>query len=172
MVRNSLYCNNSLAISDEMWFLTADPVVGKPMIFAELPKWKICGCFFKKHHWHEQVQFFDIHRGFVSLFAPRRWPSSPSSHCSMSSWSSNSAEFRSFLADHMHTRSWTNYKLSFLRLFCWRSQEYPFLRGRVECSIVFFIGACKSFLARFHALAAGTSLLSFQSLHGTCPQIS
>ena len=29
---------NSLAIFDEMWFLTADPVVSIPMIIAELPE--------------------------------------------------------------------------------------------------------------------------------------
>ena len=29
---------NSLAISDEMWFLTAGPMVCIPMIFAEIPK--------------------------------------------------------------------------------------------------------------------------------------
>ena len=41
-------------------FLTTDPVVCFPMIFAELPKWKHCGCFFKKHYRHEQVQFTDV----------------------------------------------------------------------------------------------------------------
>ena len=37
----------------EMWFVTAVPVVGIPMILAELPERKNCGCFFKKHHCHE-----------------------------------------------------------------------------------------------------------------------
>ena len=40
---------NSLAISDEMWFLTADPVVGMPMILTEVPQGKNFGSFFKKH---------------------------------------------------------------------------------------------------------------------------
>ena len=31
---------NSLALFDEMWFLTAGPVVGLPMILAELPREK------------------------------------------------------------------------------------------------------------------------------------
>ena len=40
------------------------------------------------------------------------------------------------LADHMHTRSGIHYKLSSIRLFCWRSREYPFFHGRVESSFV------------------------------------
>ncbi len=36
----------------DMWFLTADPVVGIPMILAELPERKNCGSFFKKHDCH------------------------------------------------------------------------------------------------------------------------
>ena len=44
------------AIFDEMWFLTTGPVVSIPMIFAELPEWKNCGCIFKNHHCHEDVQ--------------------------------------------------------------------------------------------------------------------
>ena len=47
-------------------FLTAGPVVSIPMILAVLPERKNCGCFFKKHHRHEEVQFFDICRGFFS----------------------------------------------------------------------------------------------------------
>ena len=37
----------------EMWFLTAGPVVGIPMILAEFPERKTCGSFFKKHNCHE-----------------------------------------------------------------------------------------------------------------------
>ena len=48
---------------------------------------------------------------------------------------SNSAELRSFSLTIciLAPKSTTN---SFLRLSCWRSQEYPFLRGRVECTFV------------------------------------
>ena len=44
---------DSFAIFGEMWFLTTGPVVGVPMILAELPQLENCGCFFKKHHCHE-----------------------------------------------------------------------------------------------------------------------
>ena len=44
---------NSLAITDEMWFLTADPVVCIPMILAEFLQGKHCGSFFKKHNFDE-----------------------------------------------------------------------------------------------------------------------
>ena len=42
-----------------------------------------------------------------------------------------------FLAYHVHSSSWIHDKLSSLRLFCWRSREDPFFRGRVECSLAF-----------------------------------
>ena len=38
MEHSWIYAINSLAISDEMWFLTADPVVCTPMILTEFPK--------------------------------------------------------------------------------------------------------------------------------------
>ena len=45
--------NNSFAIFGEMWFLTTGPVLGIPMILAELPETKNCGSFFKKQNCHE-----------------------------------------------------------------------------------------------------------------------
>ena len=63
------------------------------------------------------------------------------------------------LTDHMHTRSWINYKLSFFRLSCWRSREYPFLRGKIECSLVFFFELVHV-LGKIPRLTSGTSLLS------------
>ena len=44
---------NSLAFFGEMWFLTAGPVVGTPMILAELPESENCRCIFEKHYCHE-----------------------------------------------------------------------------------------------------------------------
>ena len=38
-----------------MWFLTAGPVVGIPLIVAELPERKNCGSFFKKHYRHNSL---------------------------------------------------------------------------------------------------------------------
>ena len=48
MVPSSKY-----SISDEMWILTADPVVWKPMILTELPQGKNCKSRFKKHNFDE-----------------------------------------------------------------------------------------------------------------------
>ena len=69
------------------------------------------------------------------------------------------------LTDRMHTRSWINNKLSFFRLFCWRSREYPFLRGRVECSLVFFCELINE-KRKIPSLASGTSLLSLSLFMG------
>ena len=43
MVHSSIYCNQFFVISDEMWFLTADPMVCIPMILTELPKESTAG---------------------------------------------------------------------------------------------------------------------------------
>ena len=60
------FATNSHAISDEMWFLTAGPAVGIPMILTEFPQGQNCGSFFKKHNFDKQVQLFDIHCRFFS----------------------------------------------------------------------------------------------------------
>ena len=111
-----------------MWFLTAGPVVRKPMILAELPESKNCWSFFKKHNCHEWVQFFDMYRCFFScLHLAVGHHHRRRTHVSRAKVS---------LADHMHTSSGINHKLSFLLLFCWRSQKYPFFRGGVDCNLV------------------------------------
>ena len=119
-----------------MWFLTADPVVCIPMVLTEFPERKNCGSFFKKHDRHGQVQFFDKYRGFFSCLhlavgrhQLRRIPRCPRGL--------QLGRVEVFLADHMHTSYGLYHKLSFLRLFCWCSREYTFLRGKVECSLVF-----------------------------------
>ena len=96
------------------------------------------------------------------LFAPRRWPSSPSFWCPHGLQLSR---VKVFLTDHMHTRSWIKCKFSFLRLFGWRSREYPFLRGPVQWSIVFFFELVK-ILRNIPSLASGTSLLSLSLFMG------
>ena len=68
-----------------------------------------------------------------------------------------------FLTSHMHTRSWINYKI--FQLFCWRSQEYPFVHGKVECRLVFFFELVCVF-RKIPRLASGTSLLSFSLFVG------
>ena len=46
MVHSLVYIAiNSLAVSGEMWFLTAAPVVCKPMILTEFLQGKNCGSF-------------------------------------------------------------------------------------------------------------------------------
>ena len=42
----------------------------------------------------------------------------------------------------MHTSSGISHKLSFLRLFCWCSREYPIFWEWVECNLVLFFRCC------------------------------
>ena len=107
---------NSLALFGEMWFLTAGPVVGIPMILAEIPERKKCGSFFKKHHRNEKVQFFDTYRCFffclhlaVGRRHRHRTPQCPHGL--------QLSRVKVSLADHMHTRSGIHHELSFLWLF-------------------------------------------------------
>ena len=65
----------------------------------------------------------------------------------------------------MHTNARIYHKLSFLRLLCWRSREYPFFRGRVECYLVFLLELVYVF-GKVPCLASGTSLLSFSLFMG------
>ena len=68
MVHSSRYIAiNSFVVSDEMWCLTADPVVGIPVILTEFPQGKHCGSFFKKHNFDEKVQLLDISHVFFGL---------------------------------------------------------------------------------------------------------
>ena len=111
-----------------------------------------CGSFIKKLNFDKQVQLFDIYCRFFSCLhlAVGRHHRRRTSRCPHGLQLSR---VKVSLTDHMHTRSWINNKLPLLRLFCWRSREYPFLQGKVECSLVFFfLWACIVFLARFHAL--------------------
>ena len=141
-----------------MWFLTTGPVVSIPMIFAELSEWKNCGCFFKKHHCHEQVQFFDIHRGFFSCLHlavgrhhRRRILGIPHDL--------QIGRVKVSLAHHMHTCSGVHYKLSFLRVYGGCGQHDPLIGGRLECSLVFIFELVYVF-GKVPCLASGASLLS------------
>ena len=147
----------------EMWFLTADPAVCTPMILTEFLQGKNCGSFFKKHNCHEWVQIFDVYRRFFSglHLAVGRHHRRRTSRCPHGLQLSR---VKVLLADHMHTRSWIHHKLSALRLFCWRSREYPFLFGKVAA--LSFSLNLYMFLARFRSLASGTSLLSFSLFMG------
>ena len=71
---------------------------------------------------------------------------------------SNSAELRS-----SHSYPWINYKLSFIRLFCWRNRDYTFLRGRIEWSLVLFFELEYVFSKIFVLLRGHRSCLSVPS---------
>ena len=92
------------------------------------------------------------------LFAPRRWPSSPSSDFSMSSWCPI-RQSQVSLADHMHACSEIYHKLSLLQFYGGCGLHNPLFGRRIECSFVLFFELVKS-LARFHALPRA---------HRSCP---
>ena len=136
---------NSLAIFVEMWFLTAGPVVGIPMIPAELPEWKNCGSVFKKHNCHEQVPLFDIFSGFfcgshltVGRHHRRLTPCCP----------------RGLQLSRVKVFFRINHKLSLVRLSC------HFFCKREQCSLVVRFELVSTF-GKIPSLALGTSLLSF-----------
>ena len=150
---------DSFAIFGAMWFLTIGPVDGIPMIFAELPKWKNCGCFFKKHHCHEYIQFFDIYRGFFSCLhlAVGRHHRRRTSRCP------HGVQFgrvKVSLADHMHACSEIYHKLSLLQFYGGCGLHNPLFGRRIECSFVLFFELVKKF-GKIPCLAAGAPLLSF-----------
>ena len=53
MAQFDILQSNFLPFWGELWFSTAGPQVGIPLILAEFPERKNCGCFFKKHNRHE-----------------------------------------------------------------------------------------------------------------------
>ena len=59
----------------------------------------------------------------------------------------------------MHNCSRVKNKLSFRWFFRWRSREHPFLRGKLECNLVFF--DLEFVFTKIPSLHSGTSLLSF-----------
>ena len=82
---------------------------------------------------------------------------------------SSSAEFKSFCTAHMHTRSWINHKLSFLRHLCFRNPEDSFFR-RVERTLVFFLVFVCFWQGSMPCIGHIAAVV--QSLQRTCPQIS
>ena len=151
-----------------MWFLTAGPVINLPMILAELPDRKNCGCFFKKHHRHEQVQVFDIYLGVFSCLHlavgrhhRRRIPRHPHGL--------QLGRVKVFIAHHMHTLAPESATNSLPSCFIVDAA------GKLHSSVgeknvaLSFSLRLYMFLARFHALPrAHRCCLSVSS----CPQIS
>ena len=134
---------SSLAISDEMWFLTVDAVVCIPMILTEFHQGENSRNFFKKHTLTNKSNCltYTVASSFVCT--------SPLAVITVVGLLDvlmvcNSAESRSLLLTMCILAPESNYKPAFLRLFCWRSWEDPFLRGREECSLVFFLWASVS----------------------------
>ena len=140
------------------------PAVCMPMILAGLRARKNCESFFKKHNFDKQVQLLDIYRRLFSglrLAVGRHHRRRIPRH----SYGFQLGRVKVFLTDHVHTGCWIYHKLSFLRLFCWRSREYPFLRGKVLCSLVFSFELVHV-SGKVPSLASGTSLLSFSLFMG------
>ena len=162
---------NSLAISDEMWFLTAFLVIRVPMIFAEFPQGKNCGSFFKMHNCDEEVEFFDVYSGFfvcshlaVGRHHRRRISRYPHGL--------QLSRVKVLLTDHMHTRSGINHKLSFLQPSCWGTWENPLLCKREECSLVVRFELVNSkHVWQDPKPRFGHIALVFQCLRGTEPRI-
>ena len=141
--------NNSLAIFGEMCFLTAGPGIGFPMILAELPETKNCANFSRSITVTNKSNSLTFSvASFLVCTSPLAVTVAGLLDVLMVS---NSAELRSLLLTTCIPAPEFHYKLSFLRVFCWRSREYPFLRGKVESSSVFSLSLF-TFLARFHAL--------------------
>ena len=79
-----------------MWFLTADPVVCILMVLTEFSPRKTLREFLEEAKLWRLCPIVWHIPSLLYLFAPRRWPSSPSSDYLMSSRSPNSAVLRSF----------------------------------------------------------------------------
>ena len=153
-----------------IWFLTAGPVVGIPLILAEFPERKNCGCIFEKHNRHEQVQFFDIFSGFfsglhlaVGRHRRRRVPRYPHGL--------QFSRVKVFLTDLVHTCYGLYHKLSFLWFYGGCGRHNPLNGRRIECSLVFLFEFVNVFwqdsMPCFGRIAG-----VLQSLLEICPQIS
>ena len=151
-----------------MWFLTADPMVCIPRSLQSFPKERTAGVCSRG------ITLTNKSNCLTSNVASSLVCTSPLAVITVVGlldvlMVSNSAELR-FLTDHMHTRSWINYNSLSSRTFCWRSREYPFLRGKVECSPVFFFELV--YVRPDSKPCFGHIASVVWSLHGTCPQIS
>ena len=147
MVHSWIYGNHFLSIFGEMCFLNAGPVVCIPMMITEFFLEKELRVFLQEASssrinpilWHVPW--------LLLLFAPLPLAVITVVGLHDVLMVSNSAELRSFqlticiLAPESTTNSLSS---------C--SGEYPFLRGKVECSLVFFLELFLKFLARFQAL--------------------
>ena len=51
---------NLLPLFGQVWLLTAGPLTGKPMIFAELSKWWNCRRIFEQLQCHEEIKIVNI----------------------------------------------------------------------------------------------------------------
>ena len=159
MVHSLIYCNQFSCLF--WWDVDSDafPVIRVPMFFAEFPQWKHCGSFLKNH------KLFDFAVAFLFV------RTSPLAVITVGGlldvlMVSNSAELKAFslticiLAPESTTNS-----LFLHLLFCWRIRECPFLRGKEECSPVFFFELVYVF-GKVPCLVLGTSLLSFSLFVG------
>ena len=143
-----------------MWCLTAGPVVCIPMILTEFPQGKHYESFFKKQNFDNCFTF----SAASSLVCTSLLAVITVVGLLDVVMVSNSAELRSFLLTIciLVPESPTNcFSLALLMT----QQEYPFLRGKVECSLVSFSEFVYVF-SKIPSLASGTSLLSFSLFIG------
>ena len=150
-----------------MWFWTAGPVVCIPMILTELTEFprKNCGNFFKKHNLDEQVQLLDVHRRFFFglHLAVGRHHHHWTPRCPHGLQLSRAKVFRT---DHMHTRSWVNYKKFFPLDLLLTQPGVPIPPRESRMQPCHFLWACRCFFCKIPSLASGTSLLSFSLFMG------
>ena len=126
------------------------PVVGRPIIFAEFSEWNDCG--------HEEVRFFDMD---CCLFFC--WHLVIGCHHRRRNFRyPHGLQFgrvKVSLADHMHACSGIYHKLSFLRFYGGCALQNPLIGGWIECIFRFF--ELLDILGKIPRVSAGASLLSF-----------
>ena len=137
-----------------VWFLTAGPLVGIPIIFAEFSEWKNCRCL-------QEASPSRIGPILWQFPWPRRWPSSPSSDSSTSSWSPiRQSQGLSCWSYAYLLRNLP--KTLFPPVLWWMrpAQHNPLIGRRIECSFVLLFELV-NVSGKVPCLALGASLLSF-----------
>ena len=107
-----------------------------PCSSQSFPSDKTAGVSSKDLHCQEYIQLSDklwpLHAS-----ALHHWLLWPSSDFSTSSKVSNSAEFKSFVADHVHRRSRVYNNICFLWFNSWWRRQAPIFRRWEECCLIF-----------------------------------
>ena len=158
MVHSLIYCNQFSCHFGEMWFLTAFPVVCVPVVSRR----QNYGSFFKKHNLTNR--FNSLTCTVSSLVR-----TSPLAAITVVGLLDvlmvfNSAELRSLLLT-ICILALESPQTLFPPDLLLTQPEYPFLCGKVECSLVVRFELVNVF-SKILCLASGTSLLSFSLFVG------